>query len=347
MLKLKPSFQERFVSIDLIRLFLAILGIIYHTSLCFSFEKTVTITSYTLGEPLPYLKYFNIFIHSFRMQIFFIISGFLFKKQLQLNLLTFLRKYFVKISIPLIFFSLVILPLMFLTINLKPFYRTPDYLWFIYYILLFFILTKLIDFSLNTEIKNKSKLFLSKYKFLLLTPVLIIVFIFLLDNQYELPIPGNSWSIKLKTFTVYYLYFLTGLLIPRDSINQFKLLPIKYKLLVFISFIILVPFIFSNSSPSFFLQSINYCTRVIFPFLVFVNLFIFFEYISLRIDLKKIYSISYFKLYLLHKPILIVLIYLFYKIAITGWFCLVLVIFLTSILCITIDKSFDYFLKKI
>ncbi|MEQ4529875.1 MAG: acyltransferase family protein, partial [Mixta sp.] len=69
---MRTKSQPREYFLDSIRAYLMLLGVPFHVSLIYSSHQW----SVNSAEPTLWLTVFNDFIHAFRMQVFFVISGY-------------------------------------------------------------------------------------------------------------------------------------------------------------------------------------------------------------------------------------------------------------------------------
>lgn len=325
---------ERIYQFDIIKVFLALWGVFFHAGIPFNVHFSEAIDSpIFFSNQISGLTPFLSFTHLFRMHVFFLISGFFFSSSLKKHSThEVLLKKFMTLAIPLGFFALTVLPGMFLLLGKPPFYKSPDYLWFLSYL---FLLMVLVGAFFKWIPKGGL--------FPLLTSLVLLIFIFQWDESHRLPSPTWSWIPEGKTFVVYGLFFATGFFALSDSANYFAFMKRSanaFRLLFLLSFLLALSPYLKISLPSVF----AWTNLALFPVIFCIWLYIETSaFPSLARKFEGIQNSSY-AIFLFHKPTAFILLFYFSKIGLTGWPLYLSSVFLTSIFCFAISP---YFLKVI
>jgi hypothetical protein len=197
--------NQRILALDFLRFCLAIHGVFFHGGITFNRYFARASQWPTFVSPgIPQLYDFLWISHQFRMQCFFVISGYLFSQSLTQEWRTLLLKKFVYIVLPLAILSLTLLPGHFFYFGKPPFFKSPDYLWFLWYLLLFMGLTKLIQTCATLLERIRS--------FLIPISLLALVGLFV-GLQRPIPTPTDSWVPSGSAFFCYFIYFLVACLL--------------------------------------------------------------------------------------------------------------------------------------
>jgi glucan biosynthesis protein C len=253
-----PQKTKRIYSLDSLRAILMMIGIIFHTTLTY---RVYFSPGWGIQDPMGghiFNDYVTSFVHSFRMQHFYLIAGFfgamLFYDR---GALQILKNRFSRIVLPFIVFLLILYPLCNLareytalifsgsaiaseaTIatfsfpeSLIP--ETTKHLWFLYYLILFTgfsiflgIVFKKIPFFSNRISKAFNWIMQqTKYRVLILSAITFLIYTCIEPESIE-----NSFyhlTPNLSVFIFYLFFYLVGgvvYFLMKDSIND--ILPLK------------------------------------------------------------------------------------------------------------------------
>jgi peptidoglycan/LPS O-acetylase OafA/YrhL len=302
---------ERYNGLDLARAVLMLLGIIYHVALIFEVDGNWEVANDSKG--LFFHEIITI-IHYFRMEAFYIISGFFFVMLFEkYGLRRALKDRLVKLGVPLIFVGLTLNSVMNLLIDehhsnvMNISYITDGlwifHLWFIGNLILYYLL--LSPFLLI--LPSAEKLTLTKRTVLLstfaITPILSSLVPLLGDEI----ITGRVLFIQFKTFYYYLPYFLLGMFYWKAKNIVIPLLTIKTSLSLLIIFLLLILF---NRSLSMIGSS--WMLSTIFKSLeslcLSISIIAFLSSIGQNRNkiTDKLVNSSY-SIYLLHQPLIIII----------------------------------------
>lgn len=328
---------NRIQELDLIRILFAFLGIFFHIALCFNLKSFPY--SWTVGYWLPGLGNTVYFLHLFRLHIFFIISGLFVDYRSTKGFWELWRSNRV-IVYSILFFGAIVLPAIFVLFGQPPFGRSPDYLWFLIYLLVF----RLIDFVISAFYSKVYHLFPKNLR--LAGPLLIMISILSVSLAiYLIPAtldqsPSYHWMPQIKTALVYWIFYFTGALISsRVFIQTIKSLD-QFKLFIILTLTVSgFLFIRNYSEVTDFLQGL---AKAALPWIVLIyttKAAIFFQKFF---DLKssQFYKFSYLRIYLLHKPILLLTIYYLDQFGVRTWHLFFSTIIITVSLIVVIETYF-------
>lgn len=366
---------QRYYSFDALRSLMMLLGIIIHA--------IVPYTTYTKGAFAGLFKdaqtsrvcdVLLFWIHLYRMPIFFAMAGFFaaliyYKKGKK----PFWKNRLNRIVYPLIVGWIILNPINRFTgsfaksmtdsnictalqsglENLKPFPwgESPQHLWFLYFLILFYALMQL-SFLLPANFKSFinnwfRKMMNSPLNFIWFS-IYTIGFLLLMDSG-TFDTPKRFIPLNLKVFFSYFYFFSFGILlyINKDLISYFKKnawYQLAFSFLAFIIHFYFVDKIQSLDAPSFqyvFLVSLSGGICSWLTLFSFIGLFlIYFE--------KENKYVSYFSnasywVYLIHVPLLLILSGLFYKFEMCALVKCLLSILITFMLTIL---SYELLVRK-
>lgn len=322
---------------DAVRAIAMLLGIVLHAAIPYKF---------TPSSPWPvdnavhsiYYNYLYLFIHSFRMQLFFVVAGFFARfLYLKIGRKAFIRHRFRRIVRPFIICLISIAPLSMLPFfyyqhalqyrqltfsqNLKSVahyivqWNGMVHLWFLYYLIIFYIMMLMMQ-TLSTRLKVIYPI-PALFKKLLIFPKAITLFIllipvFLMTCLFQnLPLePYTGFKPDLPLLTYYGFFFTIGYFVQSFYMNRLEVFT-KKSVLYFIIGITLTPLVgqldllqSSYSSLGLFLT-----IRILFSIqtisLVFGFLGAFIKYLNTEnYSLRYISDASYW-MYLVHMPIVV------------------------------------------
>lgn len=337
------SKEHRNISIDYIRIAMAYLGIILHAAfIILILHHTKAGVNDTSSLSIIILEVMATFIHSFRIEIFFILAGYFAGYQISNRSLgSYISNRLSRIAIPLIIiyflFNLpVLLELIFASIHqantidhfsiaslmeisksLVLNLRQLSYLWFLYFLLMYYLLTIfflysrrwLYSFSITL---NHFYVRVMKKKF----GVLVFCLLTTISTSHHFNIEfhlSSSWKPELSIFLFYYIFYLVGwfLFQTKSSIFLFQNGCVLYLMLG----LSILPFIIhiEAAGPEFMLTNTNDSTLLSIVLYNLMAWFLSFSIIGLFTYCQKkhawvIYlSQSSYWVYLSHFPILLFL----------------------------------------
>lgn len=245
---------ERLHSLDSLRAIMMLLGIVLHA--------TDTYLVKDLGEvwPLQDLKathwsndFIAFFIHSFRMQIFFVVSGFfgamLFYERRPSAMI---KNRLSRIVYPFLVFVVLLWPFVAFTFTYTGFILSGSldamsetmtivgtpliiiplntfHLWFLYYLALILGVTILLAFAVN-KVPRFTSAISSSFNWIIQKPILRVFFfagftalVFLIMGDPKVT-TSNSWIPKIPTFIYYFFFFNVGWILFKSKhlLDTFK-----------------------------------------------------------------------------------------------------------------------------
>lgn len=299
----------RYSNLDLARSVLMLLGVFYHSSLIFSGIDWWRVSS---GSSSVFLFYFGYISSMFRMESFFIISGFFAVMVYQKDSYGFLSKRLPKLLIPFFFVGLTLnIATALVSDNFKlhsglDFFIFGDWighLWFLsslsLYTVIYFLLQRV---GFITFISNYEFRFITLLIFLLI-PLLAFLGRSLSYLTYE----ASFMFFNFKYIYYYFPYFMLGAFFYNKRELFFDLLSFRYLYLYgfFVISLLLVDFQLEDKVLKALVSSY---ASLFLSFTVLCLIFIFFD--KFRPSVGIVLSSSY-TVYLLHEP-LIVFFYVFF-----------------------------------
>ncbi len=293
----------RLHGIDFARSVLMILGLFYHIGLIYEVDSSWRVVS---NEVTPLFNIITDFIHSFRMQAFYLISGFFYMLVLVKNRPGFMKDRVFRAIIPMLFCGTLINPVMnFLSYNF-------NYDWGINYIIdgdwmghLWFLGNLTVYFLVSKPVSK----FISKFNKIntIGISILFIIapFFYLAGlNLSYVTYNGNFLFISFKNLFAYYPYFIIGMICFKNSNSFLSLLTLRTFTITLIAYILLS--VFSNYDIDFFfgiLKIINKFTLGL-PTLFMLSLLVSLGKNNSK--LIRLCSDSSYTIYLLHQPMIII-----------------------------------------
>ena len=246
--------QERYHGLDFVRASAMLLGLVIHTSICF--------TTDSLRAPFASGNYQGDiindfacnFIHLFRMQLFFILAGFFANLVIKRKGLNYIfKERFRRIILPFLVGIFIFMPINFLVCNINGFYSsTLDglsiyesfkslllwgafsdreiypmigfiHFWFVYYLIIFYVihfaflaLSKKIKFTKTNRLFSKIFDFIFRYKsaFLLL-PLITFPIHYSLNNPL---FPPTQFNVNINELFYYFVCYSFGALLFNNII---------------------------------------------------------------------------------------------------------------------------------
>ena len=208
--------DERFYGLDFARCFAMLMGLVIHAPIVFMIED-VTGNKFTRFDS-DLVSFIVGWIHLWRMPLFFLLSGFFAQLVLQKKgVFCFLKDRFVRIFLALIFFSSIT------NVIYGQDFGEIGHLWFLYYLILI-SLTAIPIYAL-AQACNISHLFAKYFKRILvkLSFCLIVFFLLILltsvarINSFEAIIPESFSDIKIFSLVYYFIWFILGQIILKNS----------------------------------------------------------------------------------------------------------------------------------
>jgi glucan biosynthesis protein C len=329
-MKTVPHKTERLHSLDSLRAIMMLLGIVLHTVITYQVADTWS------GWPFKDLNatslsndFIYYFIHSFRMQIFFVVSGFfgamLFYER---EPRAMIKNRLSRIVYPFLVFIVLLWPIVAfvwtytgfvlggsanvmtetMAIVGTPLIIIPQntfHLWFLYYLALTLGLTILLAFALKKTPKFTQGI-TKTFNWIIQKPLLRVFFfasltvlVFLLMGESKVATPG-SWIPEFPTFIYYFFFLIVGWVLfkSKNLLDQFKRMDwisLGLGLLVYMAYF------FNRSTISFELQLLANSVMVWFFIFGFTGLFL--RYGSGHSPLMRYISDASYWVYLIHLPI--------------------------------------------
>jgi hypothetical protein len=235
------SVPERYYSIDMLRAIMMIMGVFFHSAVIFCHSKNIQ--DWPIFD-IGHSYFFDILvsiIHSFRMHLFFFVSGFTtsilyHKKGLKYTLinrfkriiLPFIFGYFIICSF-VSYLSILInnnaleMTMTNIYIHKLDFLSLPLYhLWFLYYLIYFILIGCIFEYvskgnvnlvqKANTWFKNATQKFW--VRFFCLSGVILIYFLCTGKNHFYTPL---NFEVSLSSFVAYFIFFACGWLVYKTD----------------------------------------------------------------------------------------------------------------------------------
>ncbi len=243
---------ERFHSLDALRSFAMLLGIWFHSSLAYSY---LCPTYWPVQDPY-HNTVFDVgilIIHSFRMELFFLLSGFfanlIYQKK---NLFYLIKNRLLRIGLPFLigwFFTMILIAFS----NLQDLTKPPAliglpifHLWYLYYLLLLYsgaavLITvfKFMRIQWTNVDKVFSRLMHSQYHIAVLVALTLPMLFFMELNGVDTPL---DFIPQYRLLFYYSVFFWFGWLIKRqpELLMLFVQKRRTYLILVLLSFLLLM-----------------------------------------------------------------------------------------------------------
>lgn len=301
---------HRLHGLDFSRAVLMVLGLFFHAGLVYGDVQGWRVLS---EQNSIYLQFFSNFIHQFRMEAFYIISGIFYYLVLAKNRDGFLKDRVSRALIPMLFVGILINPVM----NVFSYNRGYElnflyilngdwlgHLWFLGNLIIYFIVSVPIC-RLMTKLET-----LNVKNFLLLSLAIFTVGILgkVLSKLY---LNFTFVFISFESLLYFYSYFLIGIIAYKNIKSFNSLLSLKYLpifLLVYFSFVTSSLFLLSiNSNISKLLGLIAHLPIAI----VVLSLLTYLG--SNESKLIRWFSDASYTIYLLHQPLLVIFYFFIFK----------------------------------
>lgn len=298
-----PMSEHRIHGLDFSRALMMIMGVFYHAGLAYSPTAEWRVSS---NETHYILKYVCFFLHNFRMEAFFIISGYFYHLISRKRRPNFLKDRALRVLIPLLVFGLLVNPFTFLLTEPNDFqfnllfFRSGQWmahLWFLATLFVFFLISMpacaLVDKLPDLGHKH-------------LALVVIAIPIFSIAGIWA----ANAANLKIYFFIMplsalyFYPYFLLGILFSRNGSRFLDFVKLKNAPYYAACYTLLI-------SSSLFMEDKNHeVSRVLYylsvPSLVLFSFCLLMYIGGKSIDIIRRISDASFTIYLLHEPFIIV-----------------------------------------
>ncbi len=322
----------RFLYMDFARSILMLIGIVYHSAQVYSSSKW----RISCNDTNVVFDYIISFVHSFRMESFYLISGF-FSAMLirKYGHNKFLVNRIARFLIPIFTLGLPLNYLMDLysanrpsslaeIVNLNYFFNGSwiGHLWFVANLTIYVILSLYIYKLIPYKIKNKFYYYLSF--------CIIPIFQFLiLRIVWRLPEPFDGSSIFIFNTGLLYSYlpyFLLGMFLFKNKVFLQHISGNFYELLLILILLLITKNRFNNEYIVELLVNINKVA------LVYLTIGFFYNFFDFNNHYIKNISIASYSIYIVHQPIVVALSYFLVKTNINNFLQFFIVITLTYFL---------------
>ncbi|PWQ98717.1 acyltransferase family protein [Leucothrix arctica] len=322
---------NRLHGLDFCRAVFMVLGLFYHAGLIYGYGNSWNVVSDERSQLISFLANF---VHMFRMEAFYLISGFFYMLVFSKSKPNFLSGRLVRVAVPLFFCGLFINPVMHFfsynksfTFDLNYFYSGQwlGHLWFLGNLLIYFFLTYFFcGFFYRVRLGRFSLLLVLFF----ILPVLSLTGLAIAKFIYD----GNFIFVSFYPLFYYFPYFLIGIICFVNKDIFVSILNIKYAVLSFFVFLTLYAF---SSLDSFSSNTINNMVDVMYvgSLVIFLIALVYMLGCRESFLIKELSDASY-TIYILHQPLLIFFyVFLFSNIylgAITEYLLLVSSVFFIS-----------------
>ncbi|QPG06424.1 acyltransferase family protein [Salinimonas marina] len=305
---MQASTPTRIHGLDTARAFLMALGAFYHAALIYSENRAWRVAS---SENSGLLKFIATTIHEFRMEAFFLVSGFFFVLLFDKMQRGFLGERLQRVVIPLIAFGLTLNVLMnYFSENINIDWNVVSYfltghwlghLWFLgnlsVYFVVFYAFLK--AFSIPNNIEKK----LIIVSFFLVTPIVSLLLASPVSDFY----PKQLLFITVAKLALHAPYFFMGMIMYRNKEIFLSLFSKKG-----IGIAVLAVLAIKLVKRELALSGVEYNITSLFdefskPFLIYIVLGIFMVFMNKSNKAIKSMSDASYTIYLLHQPIIVLL----------------------------------------
>ncbi|MCQ8876512.1 acyltransferase family protein [Pseudoalteromonas shioyasakiensis] len=305
---------QRLHGLDFCRAIFMILGLFYHAALIYSTDYIWRVTD---TESSSYLTTLASFVHAFRMEAFYLISGFFYLLVFTKNYEGFLQERLTRVIPPLLLCGLLINPIM----NLYSYERTYDWssityfingqwlghLWFLGNLIVYFVFgypfcKKIIKID---SISRTNFIII----FCFLVPFISLVFLVLSKWLFS----GSFIFVSFDLLFEYFPYFLFGALCFQFKDHFISLLTYKVAFVCFLIYFLGIKFV--NMELFFNLGSnvSKAASKLIEGFLVLSMTALFYNIGKGGSKAVRLISDASYTTYLLHQPLIVIIYYLSFK----------------------------------
>lgn len=334
----KEKSINRLHGIDFCRAVFMILGLFYHTALIYNDGYVWRVSS---TDSSVIFNYISSFIHAFRMEAFYIISGFFYFLVFTKKSNNFLNERLLRIIPPLFFCGLLINPMM-NYFSVQRVYNWGEliyftdgqwlgHLWFLGNLIAYFTVSYPIC---SMILKSKA---LSKFMILILF-LFFVPFASLCSLVFsKLVFSGSFIFFTFDSLFYYYFYFLFGCICFRNRDAFIEVLSYKYALLSGFMYIIICLAIRYSYLASLEPDYIKAIKKLSSGFLVFSLIAITYKLGVNSTKLTRRFSDASYTIYLLHQPLIVIIyFFLFESLYLPLFVEYVLIISLTFLISFTI-----------
>ena len=304
----------RYNYLDFARGILMSIGIIIHTSYIFSTYPWRIST----GENIAFFTYLIDLIHSFRMESFYVVSGFfsmMIIEKYSLNI--FLKTRVLRLGVPMLFCGLTFNVLMHLMSNgnylhVSAAFDTSywlgggwlSHLWFLANLIGYCVLVYLALIVFKRYVIRLKYVKINYFVFLLS----VFVF-FILVRRIGWRIPNSPWGdkwvlIDTGKFVFYFTYFIVGIVIYQNKIVRFKYIQLyQYNMILYLLSLLFM-FVFKGDINVYLIEIVNILNTISLTGLI---LTVFYKFFNKPSYSMRVISDASYTIYLLHQPIIVAL----------------------------------------
>jgi len=369
-MQLAPSKTERIHALDSLRAIMMLLGVVIHSAL--TYGEVDYSPSWSLHDPVnnhQLLDYLGMYVHAFRMPIFFVIAGFfgalLFYERSPKKMI--LNRYF-RILLPFFVFVFLLWPTIIFSFNytraifagsedaltqaLAPFSNLRIFipggtfhLWFLYYLMMFSLTSYVLGLLFNRipkisqQIKFFSNWLMNKpWLRLLVFSALTFFLLLLMDRTWVAT--STSWVPNLKTYISYLFFYIMGWILFKSKDQLSQLIRFDWFFTITGTALFSLKFFMEDDLARSLVMGIN---SVAVWMLIFGFTGLFLRYASQHSNRMRYNSDSAYWVYLLHLSLTAVIPGLIVHWNISPFFKFSFVLITTSLICII---SYHYLVRS-
>lgn len=306
--------NNRIHGLDTARAFLMALGVFYHAGLIYSENANWRVNDDVTSDLISFL---SSTIHEFRMETFYLISGFFFSLLAHKKKPDFLKERFTRVVVPLLFCGLTFNTIMngysadrVINWQITNYIFTGTWLghlWFIGNLIIYF----LFSYKFNNLIGGLFQF--SSVKSVFLSLFFVSFFARFTYHIFPLSLDLNFIFISVKNLFIYLPYYALGSILYFNKTAFFTVFKKRYFVTGVILLLCLKVFkreLALNGVSYYITHEINLLTTPLMIYLVLSFFLLFFNRDS-RI-IRKLSDSSY-TVYLLHQPLIVVTYYFIFK----------------------------------
>ncbi|WP_404339929.1 acyltransferase family protein [Pseudoalteromonas mariniglutinosa] len=336
---------HRLHGLDFCRAVFMLLGLFYHSALIYSDSYVWRVSSL---ESSYFLSYLYEFIHAFRMEAFYLISGFFYLLVFSKRSTGFLNERLLRIFPPLLVCGLLINPIM----NYLSYERVYDWkewnyfiegqwlghLWFLGNLIGYFIISYPLCFLMIRCNEIREKYIVMCFWFVV--PFFSLLALVVSKKLFN----GSFLFLTFDTLFYYYFYFLFGCLCFKNKIRFINVLTYRNAILsaavyLAVTFAINLNY-FSYLDPNY----LKAASKLSSGFLVLAMIAITYNLGKSGSSLTRELSDSSYTIYLLHQPLIVVIYFFIFKeLNVYFAFEYILIVIMTFMIAF---MTHYYFIKK-
>ncbi|TXE08944.1 acyltransferase family protein [Algoriphagus aquimarinus] len=351
---------ERLHSLDSLRAIMMLLGLVIHSSITYGLYEYGD--AWRLKDPSSNSMINDLivfFIHSFRMQIFFVVSGFfgamLFYERKPLAMI---KNRVSRIVYPFIVFVILLWPLIFFSFTYTGFVfagesnawaetmaivgtplilipQTTFHLWFLYYLILILGVSTLIAFAIRKTPSLANTISIA-FSWIIQKPVLRVLFFAVITGLVYLIMgisqveTSNSFIPDFNTFFYYFTFFIVGWVLfkSKEHLDSMKRLDWVCTVLGIVLF-----FGYALNVPSYSFEMTILVKSLVVWLLIFGFTGLFLRYGSKHSARMRYISDASYWVYLVHLPIAAFIPALIFEWQVPAMLKFLTVLSVTSIIC--------------